>query len=238
MSQAPETIPPATPSAIVIVPCYNAGHRVMPVLERLAALGYPTLVVDDGSTDDGLAQAQRLSGVQLHRLPQNLGKGHALIQGLKLALESPDLNAIALLDADGQHDPDELPRMLAAFTAEEADLLIGQRVFEGREVPWASRFGNQVTLRFTSWLVGRSLPDTQCGYRILSPPFARAVLASVPGGRYETEMEILLKAVKENWKLAFIPIATRYETGNQSSHFRKFRDSLRIYLRILRAWFR
>lgn len=238
MSEAPETTLPASLRVTVVVPCYNAGDRVLPVLEELAALGLETLVVDDGSTDGCLDLTRPLAGVSVQRLPHNQGKGHALIAGLQTVLQTSPCDAIVLLDADGQHDPQELPRMLRAFAAAQADLLIGQRVFDGHAVPWASRFGNQTTLRFTSWLVGRSLPDTQCGYRILSRAFANRVVEVVPGGRYETEMEILLRAVKEDWKLHFVPIATRYEPGNQSSHFRKVRDSVRIYGRLLRAWFR
>jgi len=232
-SEEPHLEPPCPATAVV--PCYNAGDRVRPVLEQLVARVRQTIVVDDGSTDGCLEGAERL-GARVVRLPENRGKGHAIRAGLEAALEDPAEGPIVLLDADGQHDPAELPRLVAAFEAEPTDLLVGARVFEGSTVPWASRFGNRATIRIASWLAGRDLPDTQCGYRVLSRDFARAVLDRVPGGRYETEMAMLLLAIGEGRTLRFVPIATLYEEGNASSHFRKIRDSWRIYTQLWRSW--
>jgi len=232
-----EALDPTSCDVTAIVPCYNAGDRVLPVLKKLVGYAQTVIVVDDGSTDGGLTGADTL-GVQLLRFDLNRGKGHALLAGLQAALALPGHGPIALLDADGQHDPAELPRLCQAFHDEKADLLIGARVFGGASVPWASRFGNRATIAITSWLVGRELPDTQCGYRLLSRAFAAAVVETVPGGRYETEMDMLLKAVQEDWQLAFVPVATLYEPGNQSSHFRKVQDSVRIYGRLGRALLR
>ena len=102
-------------------------------------------------------------------------------------------------------------------------------------VPWRSRFGNETTARVVRLLLRRDLPDTQCGYRLLSRRFAEAVLENVAGGRYETEMEMLVFAVRAGYTVAYSPIQTLYEPDNQSSHFRKVRDSLRIYARLARA---
>lgn len=214
-----------------IIPSYNAGMHVRPVAEGALRALEKVIVVDDGSTDGSAAALADLS-VRLVTLPENRGKGHALLEGIRAALEDEAIEAVCCLDADGQHDPTEIPGLVAAWRAAGAGLLIGQRVFDGGNVPWRSRFGNKLTVFVTGLLVGARLPDTQCGFRVLSRAYAEAVLRDVAGGRYETEMEIVVKAVRENYGVAFSPIATRYEPGNPTSHFHKIRDSYRIYARL------
>jgi glycosyltransferase involved in cell wall biosynthesis len=222
---------------VAIVPCYNAGARVRPVVEGILEHIDHVTVVDDGCTDDSMATLSDLPA-DIVSLPENRGKGHALLAGFQAALKNPDTACVCVLDADGQHDPRELPRLYAAFRETGADLVIGSRVFDGAHVPLRSRFGNKVTVTVTALLLRHHLPDTQSGFRLLSRPFVESILTTVEGGRYETEMEIIVKAIREGRKTVPIPISTIYETGNASSHFRKFHDSFRIYTRLLRAaWF-
>lgn len=230
---------PAPPAGLVaIIPCYNAGGRIRNVAEGVLPRVARLLVVDDGSTDASVASLADLP-VEVLPLEGNRGKGHALLAGFREALADPETACVCVLDADGQHDPAEIPRLYAAYVASGADLVIGSRVFEGGRVPWRSRFGNKVTAFATALLLRQRLPDTQCGFRILSRGFAGCVLETVRGGRYETEMEIIVKAIREGRPTVSVPIQTIYEEGNASSHFRKFHDSWRIYRRLLRAaWFR
>lgn len=232
-----DDFPERLPDLTAIVPCYNAGDRIRPVVEALSTQVDHILVVDDGSTDGSMKSLASLP-VEILTIPKNLGKGHALLAGFRKALENPDIACVCALDADGQHDPAEIPRLYAAYRDSGADLVIGSRVFDGGHVPWRSRFGNKLTVSVTALLLGHRLPDTQSGYRLLSRPFAESVLESIPGGRYETEMEIIIKAIREGWKTEPVPIRTIYEAGNASSHFRKFHDSFRIYSRLLRAAWR
>ena len=222
----------------VVIPCFNAGHRIRPVVEGAALQAARVIVVDDGSTDGAPGTLVAVPGVEVLRLPHNRGKGHAIIEGLKAALAEPELEAAGLMDADGQHDPADIPALLETFHRERADLVIGQRQFGEGSVPWRSRFGNQVTAGITRLLLGRNLPDTQCGFRMLSPRFAQAVVDRVAGGRYETEMEMIVLAVRDGFTLAHAPVRTVYEPGNRSSHFRKISDSVRIYVRLVRVLFK
>ncbi|HQN01486.1 MAG TPA: glycosyltransferase family 2 protein, partial [Candidatus Hydrogenedentes bacterium] len=146
-----------------------------------------------------------------------------------------DTGAIALMDADGQHDPGDLPALFDVYRRHDADLVIGTRQLDRARTPWRSRFGNQVTAWVAGKLLRCPLSDTQCGYRILSPRFAGAFVTMVSGGRYETEMEMILLAVNGGYTLLSAPVTTIYEAGNRSSHFRKVRDSLRIYGTLWRA---
>ena len=217
-----------------IIPCFNAGDRVRPValgvLDRLTAL----IIVDDGSTDHSIDSLRDLP-VDILTLHPNRGKGFALLAGFQRALEDPGCACVCVLDADGQHNPEEIPRLYDAFREARADLVIGSRVFTGGHIPLRSRFGNKVTIFATALLLRHHLPDTQCGFRLLSRDFAERVVASIEGGRYETEMAIIALAIRERRPIVSVPISTIYEQGNVSSHFRKFQDSYRIYARLFRA---
>lgn len=213
---------------VAVVPIYNVGDRVGGVVRGLLALGCRVVAVDDGSTDGGTACLEGLP-IEMLRLNTNRGKGHAMLAGFTRALDDAGTQAVVVLDADGQHDPGELPKLYAAFRKEQADLLIGARDFSGGHVPFRSRFGNVVTVFVAGLLLGRRLPDTQSGYRILSRRFAETVIHEVPGGRYETEMAILGLAIRSGVKVESVPIKTIYEPGNATSHFKKVRDSWLIY---------
>ncbi|MCC6699241.1 MAG: glycosyltransferase family 2 protein [Candidatus Hydrogenedentes bacterium] len=215
-----------------IVPCYNAGERVAPVVRGLLEHVDHVIVVDDGSTDNATASLDNL-GARVIRFDVNQGKGFAMLAGFRAALDNPDMRAAAIVDADGQHDPNELPHLYETFVREEADLVIGSRAFDERQVPWRSRFGNKLTAAVTRMLLRQSIVDTQSGYRLHSRRLLEFLLEAVPGGRYETEMEILVKSVRNGFRVVPAPIQTIYEKGNPSSHFNKLRDSMRIYKKLI-----
>lgn len=218
----------------IVIPCYNAGSRVAPVVARCTEAVQHVIVVDDGSTDDAVA-ALDASAIHLVTFEENRGKGFALLEGFRRALEFEPVQCVAVLDADGQHDPDELPGLYRAYREHNADLVIGSRSFDEAHVPWRSRFGNKTTIALTRLLLGTRIPDTQSGYRLHSRRFVEAIVRDVRGGRYDTEMEILVKAVKEGYRVTAAPIKTLYETGNPSSHFNKLRDPIQIYGRLLKG---
>lgn len=218
----------------VVVPCYNAGARLRPVIETLVRLVDTVIVVDDGSTDGAIRDLAGLPAETIVLSP-NQGKGAAMMAGFRAALAKAGVECVAIVDADGQHDPAELPALYEVFTREQADLVIGSRAFDLAHVPWRSRVGNKLTITLTAALLGKRVPDTQSGYRLHSRRLVEDILANVPAGRYETEMAILVKAVKSGYKVTPAPIATIYETGNPSSHFNKLGDSFRIYRMLFHA---
>lgn len=219
---------------VVVVPAYNPGPLLVRVLEGLRDVGARAIVIDDGSTDDSCAVADDFPVARV-RLERNRGKGHALLAGFKRALDDPGTGAVAVLDADGQHDPAELAHLYGAFSRERADLLIGSRNFTGADVPFRSRFGNQLTVVLVKVLLGAVIPDTQSGYRILSRRFVERVAGEIPGGRYETEMAIVGLAIRGGYRIASEPIQTIYIDGNARSNFRKVRDSYRVYRTLFRS---
>lgn len=229
-----EAAPGLRDSAAIVIPCYNAGPRVAPVVRQCLGVVRHVVVVDDGSTDDAVATLPT-DEIHLVRFPENRGKGFALLEGFRDALAIEAVQCVVVLDADGQHDPAELPGLYRAFVDHGADLVIGSRSFDEAHVPWRSRFGNKTTIALTRLLLGTRIPDTQSGYRLHSRRFAEAIVRDVQGGRYDTEMEILVKAVKERYTVNAAPIKTLYESGNPSSHFNKLRDPIQIYGRLLKA---
>jgi glycosyltransferase involved in cell wall biosynthesis len=217
-----------------VVPCFNAGERVAPVVAGLREFLDHVIVVDDGSTDGAAATLGAL-GATLIVFPENQGKGFAMIRGFREALAYPEVTCAVIVDADGQHDPKELPRLYAAFVEQDADLVIGAREFDQVHVPWRSRFGNKLTAGITRILLGQRIGDTQSGFRLHSRRLLEFIVERVPGGRYETEMEILVKAVRGEFRVTTAPIKTIYEEGNPTSHFNKFRDSFRIYRKLFKV---
>jgi glycosyltransferase involved in cell wall biosynthesis len=193
------------------------------------------IVVDDGSTD-GAPDAVRDYPIRIERFPVNRGKGAAILAGFRAALSDISIACIVIVDADGQHDAHEVPALYEVFRAQEADLVIGTRNVASRSVPWASRLGNIATAKLFSVLFGEGISDTQSGFRLHGRGFAEDILETMPAGRYETEMAILVKAASSGYRIVSTPIATIYQPGNATSHFRKFRDSYRVWRTLFIAW--
>ncbi len=159
----------------------------------------------------------------------NQGKGAALRAGFRQALADDAVEAILTLDADGQHDPAEIPAFLAAGAAEpQPDLVIGRRNF--RAMPPARRLSNVIGGRAFSWAVGREIPDNQSGYRLVSRRLAEATLASDEPG-FAFEVEQITSCIRMGGTIAWVPIRTIY--AGAPSHIRPLAH-LREFVRIVR----
>ena len=171
------------------------------------------LVVDDGSRDDTAAKAEAAGAVVLRQVP-NQGKGAALRAGFRWALEQGK-TAVVTLDADGQHDPAEIPSFLEAHAAKNCDLIIGERDFS--HMPFVRKLSNAIGRRVFSWAMGRHIPDNQSGYRLLSRRLMEALLQSPEQG-FEFEMEMIAVAVERGFTIYGVPIRTIY--AGEKSHIR------------------
>jgi glycosyltransferase involved in cell wall biosynthesis len=198
------------PRTLALIPAYNEAQRIAPVITATLA-HLPALVVDDGSRDDTAATAEAAGATVLRQVP-NQGKGAALRAGLRWALEQ-GYDAVLTLDADGQHDPAEIPAFLARRAASQADLLIGCRDFS--QMPVTRRVANTLGRWSFSWALGQRVEDNQSGYRLLSRPMAEAVLDSEEHG-FEFEVEMIVTCVQRGYVLDWVPIRTIY--GDQGSH--------------------
>jgi len=211
---------------LALIPGYNEAPRIGAVV--LAAHEHlPVIVVDDGSTDR-TAEVAREAGATVVEQTPNQGKGTALRLGFRRALDD-GADAILTLDADGQHDPAEIPRFLAAAAAEpKPDLVIGQRTF--RAMPPARRLSNEIGRLAFSWAVGRDIPDNQSGYRLVSRRLAKQTLASDEAG-FAFEVEQITTCIRMGGTIAWVPIRTIY--AGAPSHIRPFAH-LREFIRIVR----
>jgi glycosyltransferase involved in cell wall biosynthesis len=211
---------------VALIPGYNEGPRIGEVV-RGAAAHLPVIVVDDGSRDD-TADRARQAGATVIELRPNLGKGAALRAGFRRAL-ADGADAAVTLDADGQHDPAEIPAFLAAWAVDpRPDLVIGRRNFRG--MPPIRRLANELGGWAFSWAVGRPIPDNQSGYRLVSRRVMEAAFDSDEGG-FEFEVEMIATCIRLGGTIAWVPIRTIY--GGEPSHIRPLRH-LRQFIRIVR----
>ena len=212
-------------STLALIPAYNEAQRIAPVISATLA-HLPALVVDDGSRDDTVAVAEAAGATVLRQVP-NQGKGAALRAGLRWGL-AQSYNAVLTLDADGQHDPAEIPAFLARRAASQADLLIGCRDFS--QMPLSRRVANTLGRWSFSWALGQRVEDNQSGYRLLSRRMAEAVLDSQEHG-FEFEVEMIVTCVQRGYALDWVPIRTIY--GDQGSHIDPW-THMRNWVRIVR----
>jgi glycosyltransferase involved in cell wall biosynthesis len=200
------------PGIIVLIPAHDESPRIGAVV-RAAAAHLPVLVVDDGSTDDTATVAEGAGATILSQHP-NQGKGAALRAGFSRAIAEGVL-AVITLDGDGQHDPAELPRFLAAERVQPSELIIGRRRFGA--MPAVRRLSNAAGTLLLSAVVGHWIPDNQSGYRLVGRRLMAAMLGSHEDG-FAFEVEMIAVCLREGWPIGWVPISTIY--GDERSHVR------------------
>lgn len=214
---------------VSVIPTYNPGSIVSSVISEVSKNSDIVIVVDDGSDEENkkyIEQAKIKENVKLITFPENRGKGHALIAGLREALKyHPDY--ILTIDSDGQHNPKEITKFKQLISTEQYDLIIGMRK-EIAEMPFRSKVGNVFTARLFNTFFRKHLYDTQSGFRVFSSNFAKDVISSITPGRFETEMKILIYAVESKRNIGTVTIETIYLDDNRASKFRPLQDSLRV----------
>ena len=198
-----------------LIPGYQEGPRISFVVKGARAF-LPVVVVDDGSTDDTAAQAEAAGATVIRHVP-NAGKGAALRAGFRYALEH-GAAAVVTLDADGQHDPAEIPVFLAAFVAGRPELVIGRRDFGS--MPPVRRVSNTLGGWIFSAAVGRHVPDNQSGYRLIGRRLMTVLLDSDESG-FEFEVEMIARCIALGLPMTDVPIRTIYD--GEPSHIRPWR---------------
>jgi len=207
---------------LALMPAWNEATRIGPIVEATRAR-LPVLVVDDGSHDETPAVAQA-AGATVVRHPRNRGKGVALMTGFAWALEQ-GYDAVLTLDADGQHDPADIPKFLAAYEDGAGELIIGRRDFS--QMPFPRFFVNP----FGSWLLslalGTRIYDNQSGYRLHSRRFLETLDLTTTG--------FIVQAVLQGTRIGWVDIRTIYGIG-KVSYFHPIKDSARFLEMVWRAW--
>jgi glycosyltransferase involved in cell wall biosynthesis len=220
-------------NTLALIPAFDESARVGDVVTG-ARIHLPVLVVDDGSADETFARAQEAGATVLRQDP-NQGKGAALRAGFRWAL-AEGYDAVLTLDADGQHDPADIPMFLEAYAKSDAhqqgsrpaDLIIGARDF--RQIPLVRRVANTLGRWSFSWALGQPVLDNQSGYRLISRRLLEATLSSRESG-FEFEVEMIVICVQRGYVLDWVPIRTIY--AGEASHINPAHHMVN-FLRVLR----
>ena len=202
-----------TAPILALIPGYQEGPRIATVVAA-AARHLPVVVIDDGSTDDTAAQAEAAGATVLRQVP-NAGKGAALRAGFRHALDA-GAEAVVTLDADGQHDPDEIPRLPGRLRARPP----GARHRAARLRLDAAGPAPVEHARAAGPSRRRSvaaIPDNQSGYRLIGRRLMRALLDRDESG-FEFEVEMIARCIALGLPIAWVPIRTIY--AGEPSHIR------------------
>lgn len=217
-----------------VIPVHNEASTIASVV--LAARAYlPVIVVDDAS-EDGSGPRAAAAGAIVLTLPRHRGKGEALQRGFAEALRR-GATTVVTLDGDGQHDPRDLPRLLAMSQRWPESMIIGGRLDSAEAIPLPRFYAMQVASFWINWLGQCHVQDTQSGFRL----YPATLLRTLPlrHGGFLFESEVLIKAGQAGWDVREIPIRAVYPPG-RTSQYRPLRDGIPLtaYLlyRGMRFW--
>ena len=211
------------PSIAAVIPAYREEKHIGDVVRRTRQQLDDVLAVDDGSDDQTAARA-REAGAEVIVHPQNRGKGESIKTGLRHWLDR-QFDYVVILDADGQHLPEEIDRFVNAASTLDAQLFIGTRMNDLSGMPPLRRIVNRYMSKRISRVCGQEIPDTQCGFRMLH----RQLVPDVLGGadRFDYETEMLIFASRKGYRIESVPISTVYCDEVSSIH--PIRDTIRFF---------
>jgi glycosyltransferase involved in cell wall biosynthesis len=204
-----------------LIPCFNEASRVGEVIRRVQSFLPQVIVVDDGSTDESAPIAER-AGAAVVRLEHNSGKGHALRVGWETATQR-GFKWVLMLDADGQHSAEDIRAFLECAENSGATLVVGNRMGNATAMPLVRRHVNQWMSHRISRLVGATVPDSQCGFRLARLDLLRQL--PILANRFEVESAMLTAFFLHGQKVEFVPVQTIYHSAK--SHIRPLADAWR-----------
>lgn len=222
---------------IIMIPAYNPDEKLLTTIGAMREAGFEQFVlIDDGSRPDcrTVFEAAQKEGCDLVRHAINLGKGRALKTGFNYVLAAyPETPGVITMDADGQHPPQAAVKVAQTMERHPEALVLGVRqFFRAKNIPLSNMLGNTITRLVFRLLTGLSFGDTQCGLRGFPRSVMKALLP-VAGDRFEYENIMLLKVRDFRIDVAEVPMEAVYIGDNESSHFNKMTDSIRIYSHLI-----
>ena len=222
---------PVTERFAIVIPALNAAPSVGAVVRGCLEQLPDVVVVNDGSTDATGEAAATAGAIVLHHAARR-GKGGAMRTGFAWALER-GFDGVIGVDADGQHLPSEIPKLLRCRVESGADLVIGGRSHLFAQMLSRRRMAN----RFSTWAIAKfsrtAITDSQCGFRLYSSRLLRGVTLRAEG--FDMDSEVIIRAGLAGFKVAMTPIEMGFVDGISTSHYRAVSDTLRIAATVLRV---
>lgn len=211
----------------VVIPAYNEGRTIRDVVTRCLAFVPDVIVVDDGSTDDTVRQLDGLP-ITLLRHERNLGKAASLWDGMQAALQR-GARAVITLDGDGQHRPEDIPRLQVAWSETPQHIIIGARLADKAAIPAKRYYANRIANFWIAWAAGYPIADSQSGFRIYPASLLSRIRIDVgPEKGFVFESEILIRAAHCGVYSRPVAIPAIYARAARPSHFHGVRDIARI----------
>ncbi|MDR0486065.1 MAG: glycosyltransferase [Elusimicrobiota bacterium] len=209
---------------LCVIPLYNHKKTIREVACGVLNFCRDVLVIDDGSSDDGIAEVKELP-VQTIVFPKNRGKGAAIIAAADFAKKN-NFTHILTIDADAQHYPKDIPLFLEAAQENPFSIIIGKRDFSSGNVPFSSKFGREVSNFWARVQTGKKIKDMQSGFRIY--PLEIFGKFKIFAKRFDFEIEIVIKSLWAGFSIKEIEIKTFYPKEGRISHFNFLKDNARI----------
>ena len=212
----------------ILIPVYNEFKAIGRLVESLKRKGFPVVVIDDGSTDDSGGIAKQKGAVVIGH-DQNQGKGRSLQDGFEYVLKN-NYDGVITIDGDGQHDIKDIDQFISKAQEHPLSVITGTRMDDPQGMPFV-RF---VTNRVMSWMISslckQKIPDTQCGFRLISREVLKEL--KLTASDFEIETEVLIKASKKGFKIYSVPIKTIYR--DEASKINPLLDTFRFFIYIMK----
>ena len=215
-----------------LIPAHDAAAALGTVVRSVRCHLPHVLVVDDGSDDDTARVAEE-AGARVLRHPKNSGKGTAIQTGLQ-DLAEHGFGRVVVLDADGQHLPDEIPKLMAKSDRNLGALVLGVREKTEQPIATANRLANWAADLAMGFVTGRRFRDSQCGFRVY--PIAETLALGAHGARMEFETEVLILACRVGMPVREVVTCVYYPpVDERQSGYRPLEDTVRIGWAMIRA---
>jgi len=210
----------------IIIPAYNEADIIADIVQRVRSLhpDFDVIVVNDGSTDDTAAEAQK-AGAEVYSHPYNIGNGAAIKSGIRVATG----DILVFMDGDGQHDPEDIARLLEYFP--EFDMVVGARSISD-QASLGRALGNKIYSWFASYVAKFSIKDLTSGFRVVKANVARNFLYLLPN-TYSYPTTLTLGTLRSGMSVKYIPVdIKKRQTG--TSNIKMIQDGVRFFMIIIR----